>query len=87
MARSAAALEQPAVSYSEIDLSGDFALSSPARRVKAKTIHLPGDVHTALLAAGGPSYGGVAKWLLILALYDLTFAAIGYAVFDFVVED
>ena len=52
MARSAAAAVQPAVTYSEIDLSGDFALSSPARRVKAKTISLPGDVHTALLAAG-----------------------------------
>jgi heme exporter protein B len=40
-----------------------------------------------LLAASGPSYGGLGKWLAILALYDLTFAAIGYAVFDFVVED
>jgi beta-mannosidase len=52
MARSAAAAGQPKLSYSEIDLGGDFALSSPARRVKAKTIALPGDVHTALLAAG-----------------------------------
>jgi beta-mannosidase len=52
MARSAAAAAQPKLSYSEIDLSGDFALSSPAQRVKAKTIALPGDVHTALLAAG-----------------------------------
>jgi heme exporter protein B len=40
-----------------------------------------------LLAASGPSYAGLGKWLAILALYDLTFAAIGYAVFDFVVED
>jgi heme exporter protein B len=40
-----------------------------------------------LLAASGPSYSGLGKWLAILALYDLTFAAIGYAVFDFVVED
>jgi heme exporter protein B len=40
-----------------------------------------------LLAAGGPSYGDLGKWLAVLALYDLTFAAIGYAVFDFVVED
>ena len=40
-----------------------------------------------LLAAGGPSYGDLGEWLLILALYDLTFAAIGYAVFDFIVED
>jgi heme exporter protein B len=40
-----------------------------------------------LLAAGGPSFGGLGKWLAVLALYDLTFAAIGYAVFDFVIED
>ena len=40
-----------------------------------------------LLAAGGPSYSGLGKWLAILALYDLTFAAIGFAVFDFVIED
>ena len=40
-----------------------------------------------LLAAGGPSYSGLGKWLAILALYDLMFAAIGFAVFDFVVED
>jgi heme exporter protein B len=27
------------------------------------------------------------KWLLILALYDLVFALIAYAVFDFLLED
>jgi heme exporter protein B len=40
-----------------------------------------------LLNAGGPSYSDLGKWLAVLALYDLTFAAVGYAVFDFVVED
>src|SRR5436190_14236941 len=40
-----------------------------------------------LLAAGGPTYGGVGKWLAVLALYDLTFTAVGYAVFDFLLED
>jgi heme exporter protein B len=40
-----------------------------------------------LLAAGGASYDGLAKWLGVLALYDMTFAAIGYAVFDFLLED
>jgi heme exporter protein B len=40
-----------------------------------------------LLAAGGASYDGLAKWLAVLALYDMTFAAIGYAVFDFLLED
>jgi heme exporter protein B len=27
------------------------------------------------------------KWLLILALYDLVFALVAYAVFDFLLED
>jgi heme exporter protein B len=40
-----------------------------------------------LLAAGGPSYHDVGKWLAILALYDLVFVAIGYAVYDFLLED
>jgi heme exporter protein B len=40
-----------------------------------------------LLAAGGPSYDDVGKWLAILALYDLVFVAIGYAVYDFLLED
>ncbi|HEX4296409.1 MAG TPA: glycoside hydrolase family 2 protein, partial [Devosia sp.] len=51
MARSPAVAPQPA-GYSEIDLRGPYALTSPARKVKARTIALPGDVHTALLAAG-----------------------------------
>src|SRR5687768_18574907 len=42
----------PAATYSELDLSGDFALGSPTRKIKARTIALPGDVHTALLEAG-----------------------------------
>jgi beta-mannosidase len=52
MARTATVALAPAATYSELDLSGEFALSSPKRKVKAKTISLPGDVHTALLAAG-----------------------------------
>lgn len=40
-----------------------------------------------LLAAGGPSYGNAGKWLAMLALYDAVFLAIGYAVYDFVLED
>jgi heme exporter protein B len=40
-----------------------------------------------LLAVGGPSYGGVAKWIAVLGLYDLTFAAVGFAVYDFLLED
>lgn len=39
-----------------------------------------------LLAAGGAE-GLPPKWLAILALYDLVFGLIAYAVFDFLLED
>ena len=31
--------------------------------------------------------GGDAKWLGVLALYDLVFGLLAYAVFDFLLED
>jgi heme exporter protein B len=40
-----------------------------------------------LLSAGGPSYDDVGKWLAILGLYDVVFLLIGYAVYDFLLED
>ena len=40
-----------------------------------------------LLAAGGPAYDEVGKWAGTLALYDLTFLLVGYAVYDFLLED
>ncbi len=40
-----------------------------------------------LLAAGGPEYGDVGRWVAMLALYDAVFLAIGYAVYDFLLED
>ena len=40
-----------------------------------------------LLAAGGPSYADFGQWMGILALYDLVFIAVGYAVYDFLLED
>ena len=40
-----------------------------------------------LLAKGGPSYDGIAKWLAILGLYDVIFLLVGYAVYDFLLED
>ncbi|HWA17864.1 MAG TPA: glycoside hydrolase family 2 protein [Devosia sp.] len=52
MAKAATAvLAQEHAHYSEIDLAGEFALTSPSRKIKT-SINLPGDVHTALLAAG-----------------------------------
>lgn len=40
-----------------------------------------------LLAAGGPSYDGFGKWIAMLALYDVVFLLVGYAVYDFLLED
>jgi len=40
-----------------------------------------------LLEAGGPAYDRFGTWLLTLGLYDLVFLLIGYAVFDFLLED
>jgi heme exporter protein B len=40
-----------------------------------------------LLALGGPGYHRFGTWLAVLGLYDLIFALVGYAVFDFLLED
>jgi heme exporter protein B len=40
-----------------------------------------------MLQAGGPSYGGIGKWVAVLGLYDVVFLLIGYAVYDFLLED
>jgi heme exporter protein B len=40
-----------------------------------------------LLALGGPGYHRFGTWLMVLGLYDLIFALVGWAVFDFLLED
>lgn len=40
-----------------------------------------------LLALGGPAYDRYGTWLLTLGLYDAIFLLIGWAVFDFLLED
>jgi heme exporter protein B len=40
-----------------------------------------------LLLSAHPSSAPPGKWLAILALYDLVFALLAYAVFDFLLED
>lgn len=40
-----------------------------------------------LLELGGPSYDRFGTWLGVLGLYDLVFLLVGYAVFDFLLED
>jgi heme exporter protein B len=40
-----------------------------------------------LLEAGGPEFDRFGTWLAVLGLYDLVFGLVGYAVFDFLLED
>jgi heme exporter protein B len=77
-------------------LVSSIAVNSRARDLIAPLLLLPllvplmiaaASVARHLLAAGGPSYEDFAKWMAILALYDLVFIAVGWAVYDFVLED
>jgi heme exporter protein B len=77
-------------------LVSSIAVNSRARDLIAPLLLLPllvplmiaaASVAQNLLAAGGPSYEDFAKWMVILALYDLVFIAVGWAVYDFVLED
>jgi heme exporter protein B len=40
-----------------------------------------------LLDSGGPDYERFGDWLMILGLYDLIFLLLGYAIFEFMLED
>lgn len=73
-----------------------MATNSRARDLLAPLILLPllvpamiaaAGAAKALLAAEGPGYTDYGQWLLILGLYDLVFLLIGYAVFEFLLED
>ena len=77
-------------------LVSSIAANSRARDLLVPLILLPllvpvmiGAANAAepLLEAGGPSYAGIGKWLAFLALYDMTFVAVGFAVYDFLLED
>ncbi len=77
-------------------LISSMAANSRARDVLVPLLLLPLSIPLVVAAAkasalaldaGGPSYAGFGKWLAVLALYDMTFAAIGYGVFEFVIED
>jgi heme exporter protein B len=77
-------------------LVSSMAASSRARELLVPLILLPlltplmiaaAGAAEPLLAAGGPEYDDVGQWLAVLALYDAVFAAVGYGVYDFLLED
>jgi heme exporter protein B len=77
-------------------LISTIATMSSARDLLAPLILLPLAVPIVIaaasaaepvLSAGGPHYDDFGKWLGVLGLYDLTFLAVGYGVFDFLLED
>jgi len=77
-------------------LVSSIAVNSRARDLIAPLLLLPLLVPVMIAAAGaaepllaesGPAYGDFGQWMAILALYDLVFVAVGYAVYDFLLED
>lgn len=77
-------------------LISSMAVNSRARDLLAPLVLLPLAVPLSiaatgaiepLLAAGGPGYERFGTWLAVLGLYDLVFLLVGYAVFDFLLED
>jgi heme exporter protein B len=77
-------------------LISSIAVNSRARDLLVPLILLPllvplmiaaASAAEPLLAAGGPEYEDVGQWLAVLALYDAVFAAVGYGVYDFLLED
>jgi heme exporter protein B len=77
-------------------LISSMATNSRARDLLAPLIMLPllvplmiaaAAAAERLLAAGGADFDRYGTWLAILGLYDLIFLLIGWAVFDFLLED
>jgi heme exporter protein B len=73
-----------------------IAVSSRARDLLGPLILLPLSVPLMIAAAGagsgrraegGPEYADFGRWIAVLALYDVTFLLIGYAVYDYLLED
>jgi heme exporter protein B len=73
-----------------------IAVNSRARDLLAPLILLPllvpvmiaaAGAAEPLLAADGPSYADFGQWVAVLALYDVVFLLVGYAVYDFLLED
>jgi len=77
-------------------LVSSIAVSSRARDLLGPLILLPLSVPlmiaaagagSGLLNAGGPEYADFGRWIAVSALYDVVFLLIGYAVYDYLLED
>jgi heme exporter protein B len=77
-------------------LISSMAVNSRARDLLVPLVLLPLVVPLMIAAAGatdpllelgGPGYHRFGTWLTVLGLYDLIFLLVGYAVFDFLLED
>src|SRR4051794_22356982 len=77
-------------------LISSMAVNSRARDLLVPLVLLPLVVPLMIAAAGatdpllelgGPGYHRFGTWLAVLGLYDLIFLLVGYAVFDFLLED
>lgn len=77
-------------------LISSMAVNSTARDLLVSLVLLPlvvplmigaSGATEPLMALGGPGYHRFGTWLMVLGLYDLIFALLGYAVFDFLLED
>jgi heme exporter protein B len=77
-------------------LVSSIAVSSRARDLLGPLILLPLSVPlmiaaagagSGLLAPGGPDFADFGRWIAVSALYDVVFLLIGYAVYDFLLED
>ncbi|MGB0120122.1 MAG: heme exporter protein CcmB [Solirubrobacterales bacterium] len=77
-------------------LISSMAVNSRARDLLVPLLLLPLVIPLMIAATGasaplfdaaGPSYDDFGQWLLVMGLYDGVFCLVGYAVFDFLLED
>lgn len=77
-------------------LISGIATMSTARDLLAPLLLLPLSIPLVIAAAGaaspvlatsGPGFDGYGTWIAVLGLYDVIFCAIGFAVFDYLLDE